>query len=137
MMQKGSEPARGVAGGWLLGSRPLSLPNWSPPWCRLFSFPLLQALLHQQTHNRKQVPMHRTNTSCSSCSTNSSKSRKATERSTWHPLPMKANKLLTAGYPPPLYLHCADVPHLSIPVKQIRINNGDNLSTWQRVGGDV
>ena len=61
MMQKGSEPARGVAGGWLLGSRPLPLPNWSPPWCRLFSFPLLQALLRQQTHNRKQVPMHRTN----------------------------------------------------------------------------
>ena len=142
VIQEGSEPARGVAGGWLLGSRPLPLPNWSPPWCRLFSFPLLQAL--NITQNILLYPhrfiLNRCCTSCSSCSTNSSKSRTATERRTWHPLLMKANKLLTASSrlpPPPLYLHCADVPHLSIPVKQIRINNGDNLSTWQRVGGDV
>ena len=125
MMQKGSELARGVAGGWLLGSRPLPLPNWSPPWCRLFSFPLLQALLRQQTHNRKQVPMHRTNIvfkcrhRCSKqerrrrCA--SSKSRKATERSTWHPLPMKANKLLTAGSRlPPLSIYTVLMCHISV-----------------------
>ena len=130
-MQKGSEPARGVAGRWLLGSRPLPLPNWSPVTspsrrtssCTLTGSSSTGAARLAAAAARTAARVER---------------RRSEGRGNLFSWKLISYWQLALGYPPPpLYLHCADVPLLSIPVKQIRINNGDNLSTWQRVGGDV